>query len=321
MVRPVRIFFISVSAGALFAGVIILVLLFGSTGTGEDRRISVPVGTNGFSLIQKLERRGVIRLRKLFLFSLKVNTLFSGEIKPGIYEIRGEYSYYSLGKKFCSGDVALLAVPEGYTQRKIARLIREKTGAGDSEYLFLLERGVPDYEGKLFPATYRLNSEDPEKLVKKMLETYILRTKKLKPGRNDIILASMIQSEGARVKEFRRISGVFHNRLKTGMKLESDPTLQYIVGKIRLTREVLKNRSLYNTYMYEGLPPGPICNPGLDAIRAAMNPEKHRFLYFVSKRNGWHYFSLDKWEHFRAVGYYQLGHDNGFRPEPGHTLE
>jgi UPF0755 protein len=320
MVKPVKIFFIS-AAAALVAAALVLFLLLESRSPGKDLRITVPGGTSGVSLSKMLEKRGVAGSRRLFMASLKINALFHGGIKPGIYEIKSEYSYYSLGKKFSSGEVAHLTVPEGYTQREIARLIRKKTGAKDSEYLLLLERGFPDYEGKLFPATYRLSSEDPKKLVKKMLETFRSRTKKLKPGRKDIILASMIQSEGARVKEFRRISGVFHNRQKAGMKLESDPTLQYIVGKIRLTREVLKNRSLYNTYLYEGLPPGPICNPGLDALHAAMDPEKHRFLYFVSKRNGWHYFSLDKWEHFRAVGFYQLGYDNGFKPEPGHSVE
>jgi UPF0755 protein len=321
MVRPVKRVFISFVTGMFLAAAIFLFLLSGGKSAGKDLRVPVAPGSSGASLYTSLAKRGVVKSRTLFKVSLKLNAFFRGTIKPGIYEIKSGYSYYSLGKKFSSGDVALLTVPEGYTQREIARLIGKKTGREGSAYLSLLERGIPDYEGKLFPATYRLYTEDPEKLVKKMLETFNSRTGKLKPERNDIILASIIQSEGARVKEFRRISGVFHNRLNSGMKLESDPTLQYIVGKIRLTREVLKNRSPYNTYMYKGLPPGPICNPGLDAIRAAMDPEKHRFYYFVSKRNGWHYFSLDKWEHFRAVGHYQLGYDNGFVPEPGHSVE
>ncbi len=321
MVRISGKIFISLSVLFIPVSLYVSSLFFMNRSLPEDQEIIIGQGSGGAALYSSLKSRGIAGSRILFRASLKLNGFLHGEIKPGIYEIKKNYSYYSLGKKFCSGDVAVMTVPEGYTQKEIARLIRKKTGAINSEYLSLLERGVPDYEGKLFPASYRLTGTDPEKLVKRMLETFDARTKKLKPGKEALILASIIQSEGARVKEFGRISGVFHNRLKAGMKLESDPTLQYIVGKIRLTRKVLENRSLYNTYLHKGLPPGPICNPGADAIYAAMNPEKHLFLYFVSKKNGWHYFSLDKWEHFRAVGFYQLGYDNGFKPEPGHSLD
>ncbi len=293
---------------------LILLVLFLPTGSGKTETVFIPRGTSFAKAWQLMEDKGLSVSRWRFRAAYILNARLSGSLRPGLYELALPASPYRLARMLCTGDVARLTVPEGWTQREIAQVLKRKLGP--SAYLDGLQEKTPDYEGRLFPATYRLDSGSARAVIKKMLDTFQKRTEKLKPTDQEIILASMIQKEGARVSEFPRISGVFHNRLKAGMLLESDPTLQYIVGKIRLTREILLNKSPYNSYLHRGLPPGPICNPGMEALKAAQNPEKHDYYFFVAKNDGTHYFSRDKREHFEAVKFYQLGQKTGFVPSP-----
>ena len=291
-------------------------MLFVPDGSPGKHLFHVTPGKGGLALFAEIEKRGIGNGWLSFRIALGINGLLHGPVKPGYYEIETPVSAFSLASDLCRGNLATLTVPEGLTRREISLLVAKRLGLEGDPFLARLSSGDPDYEGMLFPATYPLNSKDPKVLIEKLLKTFRDRTSKLKPTRDEIILASIIQLEGARVSEFPRISGVFHNRLKLNMPLESDPVLQYVVGKRRLTREILESRSPYNSYRYRGLPPGPICNPGMAALLAARNPERHDFLYFVSRRDGTHYFSRTEKEHFRAVGFYQLGYKNGFVPSP-----
>jgi UPF0755 protein len=118
-----------------------------------------------------------------------------------------------------------------------------------------------------------------------------------------VIMASIIQGETRHVPEMRTIAGVYYNRLKKNMKLDADPTVQYSLPetKKRLTYNDLKYPSPYNTYLHKGLPPGPISNPTLNAIMAAINPESHNYLYFVAKGNGTHTFAESFEQHKKNV--------------------
>ncbi len=122
-----------------------------------------------------------------------------------------------------------------------------------------------------------------------------------------LTLASIIKGETDKVEEMPRISGVYHNRLRIGMKLQADPTVQYLLpdGWRRLTFKDLQIDSPYNTYKYFGLPPGPINNPGKDAILAALYPEKHQYLYFVADGTGGHLFGKTHREHINNVNKYR----------------
>jgi UPF0755 protein len=122
-----------------------------------------------------------------------------------------------------------------------------------------------------------------------------------------LTLASIIKGETDKVEEMSRISGVYHNRLRIGMKLQADPTVQYLLpdGWRRLTFKDLQIDSPYNTYKYFGLPPGPINNPGKDAIFAALYPEKHQYLYFVADGTGGHLFGKTHREHINNVNKYR----------------
>jgi len=176
-------------------------------------------------------------------------------------------------------------------------------------------------EGYLFPETYLLSPPAHGKaryMAETMLKQFFVNAKKAWPGglpsweklNETVTLASIVEKETGVAKERRRIAGVFVNRLKRGMLLQTDPTIIYGLGPDfdgNLRRKHLKDASNpYNTYTKAGLPPGPICSPGLDSILAALHPEKHNYLYFVAKGDGTHYFSKSLKEHNEAVVRYQL---------------
>ena len=130
-----------------------------------------------------------------------------------------------------------------------------------------------------------------------------------------VTLASIIEKEAGIEAERPLVSAVFHNRLKLNMPLQSDPTVIYGLKRFTgaLTRQDLQNPSPYNTYRIQGLPPGPICNPGLSSLRAALNPAPVPYLYFVSKNDGSHLFSENLAAHNRAVRIYQGGGRGGVK--------
>ena len=166
-------------------------------------------------------------------------------------------------------------------------------------------------EGFLFPNTYFLLPQmDEQEIIKVMNEEFNrfwtidreIRLKQInKPIKVVIILASLVEKEAIADSERPIIAGVFLNRLSKGMRLESCSTVLYAMGinKARLSFEDLKFESPYNTYRYKGLPPGPICNPGAEAIDAVLYPQATDSLYFVSKGNGTHYFSSTFEQHIK----------------------
>lgn len=176
-------------------------------------------------------------------------------------------------------------------------------------------------EGYLFPETYLLTppkGDQSRYMVEIMLKEFFRNAAKVWPDglpefkeMNKIVtLASLIEKETGNISERKRISGVFHNRLKKRMLIQADPTIIYGLGpdfdgNIRRSH-ILDKTNPYNTYVIRGLPPGPICSPGLDALLAAVHPEDHNFLYFVAKGDGSHYFSKNLSEHNNAVRQYQL---------------
>lgn len=183
--------------------------------------------------------------------------------------------------------------------------------------------GIPadSAEGYLFPETYLLSPPDRDRarvMVATMLDQFFTEAARAWPAglppRNEIhkavILASLVEKETGKASERRRIAGVFANRLKRGMLLQTDPTIIYGLGPDfdgNLRRSHLTDRkNPYNTYVHPGLPPGPICSPGLDALLAVIDPEPHSYLYFVAKGDGTHYFSTTLAEHNRAVHKYQI---------------
>jgi UPF0755 protein len=173
------------------------------------------------------------------------------------------------------------------------------------------------FEGYLFATDYEIYERcSPEEAIKIFYngfnefynDSLIVRTKELGYSVHEIItLASIIKGETDKEEEMPRISGVYHNRLRIGMKLQADPTIQYVIpgGWRRLTFKDLESDSPYNTYKYFGLPPGPINSPGRSAILAALYPEKNNYLYFVAGGTGGHLFGKTLTEHNNNVKKYR----------------
>ena len=193
------------------------------------------------------------------------------------------------------------------------------TVMNDQVAFLLLRKKVESLEGYLYPGTYRIvrnmNAADlAETMVERFLDVYASLTAYSNPewSRHQMVtLASMIEKEALKDSEKPVISSVFHNRLRIGMKLQSDPTVYY--GILRKTgalhkkvgRSGFKMDTIYNTYTREGFPVGPISNPDYESLKSVFYPKKTNYLYFVSRNNGTHSFNTNFKAHLRDVNYYQ----------------
>lgn len=277
----------------------------------------------------KLKNQDVIRSRLFF----KWYSIFIGNwknYKRGEYVFEGAYSVIDIVRILEEGKTKLISVtfPEGYRMTEIFNVLetREFENSGDyldyvSDSVFIKKVGLPQYvktlEGFLFPETYKFSKDTTEKMIletmvntfyKKIPKNYTQQAEKANLSfYNAVILASIIEKETSISKERRVIASVFHNRLKKGMKLQTDPTVIYGIKNFNgnLTRRQLRTRTPYNTYVNKGLPPTPIANPGLASLLAAVNPESTDYLYFVAKGDGTHEFSTNYRDHRRAVAKYQ----------------
>jgi len=229
-----------------------------------------------------------------------------------------------------TGIMKKVSVREGLTWWQTADRIQEAgLGTRDgfaravADPALLARYGIEarDAEGYLFPETYLLTpplSDQSGYMAETMIQEFFKNARKIWPGGPPpfkelhpiVILASLVEKETGDPSERARIAGVFANRLRKNMLIQADPTIIYGLGpdfdgNIRKS-DIQDASNPYNTYTHRGLPPGPICSPGLDALAAAAQPEKHDFLYFVAKGNGSHHFSATLQEHNNAVIKYQL---------------
>jgi UPF0755 protein len=220
---------------------------------------------------------------------------------------------------------SLFTIPEGKNIYEIAQMLEDQEFAKAKDFLavvkdkkFLTEMGISaeTAEGYLYPESYDFTFEkNAREMAKTMIKqfhkkiaTLDFTATNLNP-KEVLILASMVEKETGDKKERNIVAGVFHNRLKIHMKLQSDPTTIYGIFekyKGNITKQDLLTPSAYNTYTVAALPKGPICNPGLEAIKAVLNPAQHKFLYFVSQNDGTHIFSENYGEHTNAVKKWQL---------------
>jgi UPF0755 protein len=288
--------------------------------------VSVPPGASFRSVAEQLHRSGVVRHPQL----LTLWARYTGEdrkVRAGRYRVREPLSPLELLRLLQSGQTEALriTIPEGFTVLQIADLLEREgfggrdalmCGARDAALLLDLDLPASGVEGYLFPDTYALDwNMEPAEIIRLMVGRFRQNSETLRAARTAagmsevemVTLASLIERETGLAEERRLISGVFHNRLRIGMPLQSDPTVIY--GLVRfdgnLTRQDLDHPSRYNTYRHRGLPPGPISNPGRAALESAVNPADTKALYFVSRNDGSHEFSVSLEQHNRAVRKYQ----------------
>lgn len=245
-------------------------------------------------------------------------------IMPGYYLLSANMSTASILKKIVEGEIEKIhiTIPEGYNIKQISELL-ESYNFSSQNYFNALKNYVSQYqkpyaflqqfsendslEGYLFPDTYQMGQSEVD-LVKQQLTRFnevIIPAWQNKPKgyplnlKEALILASIVEKEAQKPEERNLIAGVFFKRLFLGMPLAACPTVEYALGKHRevLTLQDVKVNSPYNTYIYKGLPPTPICNPGIEAFKATLTPGKTSYLYFVSKGNGYHIFSRTAKEH------------------------
>ncbi len=218
-----------------------------------------------------------------------------------------------------------VTVPEGLNCREIAQLLWRRAEIDSAAFIrwcesdSVLQRyapGAPSMEGYLMPETYDVLWRDDAAHIATMMTrqaTRVWSSLNASADRHEILtLASIVQAEAAAEAEMPRIAGVYANRLRASMRLEADPTVQYALGMKRRVRFTdLTDRNAYNTYVHVGLPPGPITNPGATAIRAALNPEQHNYLFFVARGDGsgLHRFGRNGSEHLANVRQYRQRRD------------
>jgi len=250
-------------------------------------------------------------------------------IKAGEYELSPSMTPDAILNILTLGKVKLYRVtfPEGTTIKEMSEILEQNKICSKKNFIkkaydkSLLKKSklkATSFEGYLFPDTYMFQkNESPEKIIMTMYnkfqcvysKKFDIRAKRTGFSKHKIItLASIIEKETGCANERPIISSVFHNRLKKGMRLETDASVIYGIKNFdgNIKKKDLEEFTPYNTYKIKGLPPGPIANPGIDSIKAALYPSKTNFLFFVSKKNGTHYFSRTLKEHNRAVRKYQL---------------
>lgn len=274
-----------------------------------------------------LEREHLIKSRSAFVLLGRAQSI-DRKIHAGEYELNAGMVPAEILSKLLSGQVVLrpITIPEGLTMMQIAELFGQQGVTDRAEFLrltqdrtFIASLGmkVDTLEGYLYPDTYKFSRPVKAKdVVSTMVEHFKqifgpelqARAQELKMTEHEVVtLASVIEKETSSEVERSEISAVFHNRLKKRIPLQSDPTVIYGLtgfdGNIR--KKDLSSPSPYNTYKVAGLPPGPIANPGLPAIRATLYPSGSHALYFVSRNDGTHQFSATLAEHNQAVEKYQ----------------
>jgi UPF0755 protein len=215
---------------------------------------------------------------------------------------------------------------EGWTIKQILGHLSKEMGFNYNNVYSLINNAnfitsfgieAENLEGYLYPDTYYFfEGENEESVIKRLIAEYkyfwtdpnIAKAKSINFTQHQILtLASIIEGEAIFDSERPIISAVYHNRLNKGMKLQADPTVQYIIkdGPRRLLNKDLRIKSPYNTYLYRGLPPGPINSPGFKSLNAALYPQENDYLYFVAKGDGYHTFSKNEKEHERAKRAFQ----------------
>lgn len=289
------------------------------------RDVSFPAGSGIRKLAAELKEAGIIRSSWHFILVARLRGE-SRRLKAGDYRFNDSMTPAAILRKLAAGEVDFrrFVLPEGYSIYQAAELLEQKGYFKKAAFLDkcrdpallarfdLRERSV---EGYLYPATYNLPQNiGEEQLIVQMVEQFNkafagLNSRDAGVGlsRHEIVtLASIIEKEAVSTEEKPLIASVFYNRLRLGMPLQSDPTAVYGVrafaGKVR--KADIGHRSPYNTYLNNGLPPGPIGNPGADALNAALHPARTNYLYFVARMDGTHQFSRTLDEHNRAVSRY-----------------
>ena len=282
---------------------------------GREKNFVVKSGQTATQVAENLKQENLISSPLIFQLYMRVRRA-GGKVQAGGYWLRSSMSMRDIANLLVAGKVVPSAVRvtliEGWTVADIGQALEDKGLVKKSDFV----KNNKNREGYLFPDTYLFaHDATAEQIAAKMIDNFNRKvTPKIledikKQGRTlpDIVtLASIIEREAAGKDQRRLIAGVFYNRLAVGMALQSDATISYITGKHDASPilDDLKITSPYNTYKYRGLPPGPIGNPSLEAIEAAIYPTPNDYLYFVTDKDGQPHFAKTLAEHEKNKAQY-----------------
>lgn len=290
--------------------------------------IIVKEGMTTADIAALLHEKRLVRDPAAFRYEASFKGLAT-KLQAGPYQIEGGLSNSQIVDVMVKGRIKLVrfTVPEGYTVAKIAHKLEEE-GLGSAEKFMAAAKNYAPYaymqtddtdvlykaEGFVFPATYDFPvGAGEDKLLAIMVQQFDMEMKEVGIAKQaaergmslrDVVnLAAMVELEAVYADEQPRIAGVFLKRLEIGMPIQSDTTIQYILGEQKelVTFADTRIDNPYNTYQRQGLPPGPIGSPGLSAIKAVLAPEQHDYLYFVAEKDGHHRFTKSYAEHLRAI--------------------
>jgi len=290
--------------------------------TDEKVRVNIQPGSSLSSISDSLYKKGVIPSRHAFEFAVRLQGKET-ELQAGVISVKRPSSFRDIifAMTHNAPEVVTITVIEGLQSREIAGILGKnllftpaefKRAVADSSLAASLGVPGPTLEGFLFPDTYKFfANEKAESIARKMVthfqevvpDSFAQRADELGWTMWDAVtMASIIEGEAVHDSERPVISSVYHNRIQRGMRLQADPTIQFIIedGPRRLWAKDLEIESPYNTYRHRGLPPGPINNPGLESIRAALYPANTEYLYFVARGDGYHTFTKTNREHINA---------------------
>ena len=328
---------VAVAAGCGMGG---FKLWLSSQGDNKDfavtgnRMILIKQGMSTADIAQLLHAKKLVKSPKAFALEARYRGL-AEKLQAGMYQVKGGSSNSELVDTFFKGRAMVyrFVVPEGYSIRKIAaKLQQEELGREDkflqaaadyAPYAYMkTDNSAVKYkaEGFTFPATYEIPFGYSEKqILAQMVQTFDAKVKEAgikklcqeqdRSLRDVVNLAAMVELEAVFEDEQPRIAGVFLKRLEIGMPIQSDTTIQYLLGKQKevVLYSDLRIDSPYNTYRNPGLPPGPIGSPGIKAMQAVLQPERTDYLYFVAEKDGHHRFTKSFAEHQRAINDIEAG--------------
>lgn len=302
----------------------------------KEIEVYIPKGASTKEISEILQEKGLITNSLWFRIVSRIND-YDSSFRYGTFVLSTTMEQEEMMKVLQTGGEQekgiKLVIPEGFTIQDIANRVQKENLVEARDFLEALEdpqeygydfiQLIPErnnqLEGYLFPATYEIREgASAKEIISKMLKKfeqvydakYQERAEELGYTMDQIItIASIIEKEARLEEERAKIAGVLYNRLNQDMKLQMCSTVIFVLGKpkARLLYKDLEIESPYNTYLYDGLPPGPIANPGEASIRAALYPEEHDYLYFVveDEETGKHYFSETGEEHERAKQRYK----------------
>ena len=291
------------------------------------KKVTINHGTTLSNISEKLNKKGLVSNKWVFEFLTKIKGL-ERSMQAGTFTVFNVHTNSEVINNivFGSPDRRKITFLEGWNMNQVARHLSYELNFNYSEVLKLmsdeeliqeLKVNSNTLEGYLFPETYYFfEGVDKISVIKRLVREHKKFWNDANLSKADslgftpyeiITLASIIEGEAIYDSERSIISAVYHNRLKIGMKLQADPTVQYIIddGPRRLLNKDLRIISPYNTYMNQGLPPGPINSPGEQSLIAALSPQDNDYLYFVAKGDGYHTFSKNEKEHERAKRAFQ----------------